>query len=55
MTVNGSTYTRDHQYQIVGQEDQYINTTVVTRHIQKNNDGNGGGGGGNSGSSGGHF
>lgn len=57
MTVNGNTYTRDHQCHILGQDDQYINTTVVTRHIQRDNGNNstGGGGGGNSGSSSGHF
>jgi uncharacterized protein len=54
MTVDSGTYSKDHSCDIKKQDDVFINTTVVTRHIQKNN---GGGGGriGNSGSSGGHF
>lgn len=57
MTVGSNTYARGHQGNLLARDDQYINTTVVTRHIQTNNGsgGGGGGGGGNSGSSGGHF
>jgi uncharacterized protein len=58
MTVNGTTYTKEHRFDVRQRRDQFINTTVVKRHIDNNHGGGGGGGhsgGGNSGSSGGHF
>lgn len=56
MTVSSTEYTRDHRFRINGQQDNFINTTVVKRHIERSSSGGGGGGGGgNSGSSGGHF
>lgn len=56
MTVGTTTYTKDHQYDIKVRHDDFINTTVITRHIEKNHGSSGGGGGGgNSASSGGHF
>lgn len=56
MTVGGTTYTRDHKFDVRMRRDDFINTTVVTRHIEKSSGSSGGGGGGgNSGSSGGHF
>lgn len=59
MTVNSNTYTKDHHFDVRRKEDHFINTTVVTRHIESHSSsgggGGGGGGGGNSGSSGGHF
>lgn len=57
MTVGGTTYTKDHMFNVNMRRDDFINTTVVTRHIEKSSSsgGGGGGGGGHSGSSGGHF
>jgi len=58
MTVDSRTYTRNHNFNVRRREDRFINTTVVTRHIESSSSSGssgGGGGGGNSGSSGGHF
>ncbi|MDO5401799.1 MAG: TPM domain-containing protein [Eubacteriales bacterium] len=56
MTVGTTTYTKDHQFDIRVRHDDFINTTVITRRIEKSSGSSGrGGGGGNSGSSGGHF
>ena len=58
MTVDSRTYTRNHNFNVRRREDRFINTTVVTRHIESSSSSgssSGGGGGGNSGSSGGHF
>lgn len=59
MTVDSGTYTKDHQFDIRRREDHFVNTTVVTRHIESHSSSGGSGGsssgGGNSGSSGGHF
>lgn len=56
MTVDGTTYTKNHNFNVRRREDRFINTTVVTRHIETSSgSSSGGGGGGNSGSSGGHF
>jgi uncharacterized protein len=55
MTVSSTEYTKDHNFKVNDRRDVFINTTVVTRHIEHNNSsGSSGGGGGNSGS-GGHF
>ena len=55
MTVSSTEYTKDHNFKVNDRRDVFINTTVVTRHIERNNSsGSSGGGGGNSGS-GGHF
>lgn len=55
MTVSSTQYTKDHNFKVNDKRDVFINTTVVTRHIEHNdNSHSGGGGGGNSGS-GGHF
>lgn len=53
MTVGGTTYTKDHMFNVNMRRDDFINTTVVKRHIEKSS--SSGGGGGHSGSSGGHF
>lgn len=56
MTVSSTEYTKDHNFKINDRRDVFINTTVVTRHIEHNNSSSsGGGGGGGSRSSGGHF
>lgn len=59
MTVSSIEYIKDHNYNIRDRRDIFINTTVTTRHIERNDSSSGGGssggGGGNSGSSGGHF
>jgi uncharacterized protein len=58
MTVSGTTYTKEHRFDVRQKRDQFINTTVVKRHIDNDHGSGGGGGGhsgGNSGSSGGHF
>lgn len=57
MTVDGTTYTKNHNFNIRRREDHFINTTVVKRHIETSSGSSSGGhsGGGNSGSSGGHF
>lgn len=54
MTVASTTYTKDNQFRVNEQRDEFINTTVVTRKIESRSSSGGGGGGGNSGS-GGHF
>ena len=56
MTVSSTEYTKDHNFKVNDRRDVFINTTVVTRHIEHNNSSSsGGGGGGGSRSSGGHF
>ena len=55
MTVDSRTYTRNHNFNVRRREDRFINTTVVTRHIESSSSSGssgGGGGGGNSGSTG---
>ena len=57
MTVSSTEYTKDHNFKVNDRRDIFINTTVVTRHIEHNNSSShsSGGGGGGSRSSGGHF
>lgn len=57
MTVGSTEYTKDHNFKVNDRRDVFINTTVVTRHIESNNNSHSssGGGGGGSRSSGGHF
>ena len=56
MTVSSTEYTKNHNFKVNDRRDVFINTTVVTRHIEHNNSSSsGGGGGGGSRSSGGHF
>lgn len=55
ITVNARNYSGN-DFKVHQRQDTFINTTVVTRRIERSSSGSsGGGGGGNSGSSGGHF
>ena len=55
MTVDSRTYTRNHNFNVRRREDRFINTTVVTRHIESSSSSGSSGGGGGGGNSGGHF
>ncbi len=56
MTVNGNTYIKDNNFNILNRNDTYIRTTVTKHRIQQNNGGHGGsfGGGSSHSGSGGH-
>ncbi len=62
VTVDSTTYTKDHRFNVNARQDIFVNTTVVTHHIDRSDhssssDGGGGGssGGGNYGGGGGSF
>lgn len=55
MTVSSTEYTKDHNFKVNDRRDVFINTTVVTRHIEHNNSSNSSGGGGGNSGYGGHF
>ena len=55
MTVSSTEYTKDHNFKVNDRRDVFINTTVVTRHIEHNNSSSSSGGGGGNSGSGGHF
>lgn len=55
MTVSSIEYTKDHNFKVNDRRDVFINTTVVTRHIEHNNNSSSSGGGGGNSGYGGHF
>ncbi len=60
VTVDSTTYTKDHRFNVNARQDMFINTTVTTRHIERNNNSSSSGSsgsssGGNSGGGGGSF